>query len=143
MTRSPMPSRRIPSSASATVLSASSNGKSLRACSTTRELKSGMPVRSGIHHFYPMNDAFAFQNLFRFAEIIAHVALRFDPRDVALDSVGKIDLWFVANRADARDVAGEVAHLAGTKFATRNRRDVDLERIRNGFCNFTDRRTTT
>src|SRR5438128_7762684 len=131
MTRSPMPSRRIRSSASATVLSASSNGKSLRACSTTRELKSGMPVRSGIHHFYAMNDAFAFQNLFRFAEIIAHVGLRFDPVNVALDSIGKNDLWFVADRADARDVAGEVAHFARAKFTTRDRRNVDLERVGN------------
>src|SRR5712691_4776229 len=131
MTRSPMPSRRMRSSASATVLSASSNGKSLRACSTTRELKSGMPASSGIHHFYAMNDAFAFQNLFRFAEIIAHVSLRFDPGDVALDAFGKIDLWFVADRADPGCVTGEVAHLAGTKLAPRGRRDVDLERSGN------------
>src|SRR2546430_12303945 len=95
MTRSPMPSRRMRSRASATVRSASRRGKSLRACSTTRESRSGMPASSGIHHFYAMNDAFAFQNLFGGAEIIAHIGLSLDPVDVALDSLGQLNLRFV------------------------------------------------
>src|SRR3954466_4902100 len=54
-----MPSRRIRSSASATLIRASSNGKSFRACSTIDELKSGSLTASLIAHPYANNDRFA------------------------------------------------------------------------------------
>src|SRR4029453_8818560 len=117
------------SSASATLMSASNSGKSFRAYSTTGESKSGIPPGSSIHHFYSMNDAFAAQNLRRFAEIIADVRLRPDPIDVAPDALGKIDTRLVTGGANTRCVAGQMAHLARTKFAVYLRRDVDFERI--------------
>src|SRR2546428_8347324 len=127
------------SSASATLLSASRSGKSLRACSTTGALKSGMPVSSGIHHFYAMDDAFAFQNVFRFAEIIAYVALGFDPLDVTADAIGELDLRFVANRIHLGGVARQVTHFAPAEFTARDRCDVDLECSRNYLRDFADR----
>src|ERR1043166_799452 len=135
-----MPSRRIRSSASATFRSASSSGKSLRACPRTGELKSGIPTVSGIRHFYPMDDAFALQNFFGFAEVIAHVGLGLDPIDVALDAISELDLRFVADRADLGRVAGEMAHFAGAKFAARNWLDIDLQRGGNRFSDFADGR---
>src|SRR5256885_3812795 len=134
-----MPSRRMRSSAAATVMSASRIGKSLRACSPTGELKSGMPAVSGIPNFYPMNDAFALQNLLRFAEVIADIRLGADPIDVALDSRFQLNLRFVAGRTNLRGVAREMAHFAGTKFAPRFRFDVDLERGGNNFGNRANR----
>src|SRR5437773_5580651 len=139
MTRSPTPSRRMRSSASATVLSASKSGKSLRACSATGELKSGMPAVSGIPNFYAMNDAFALQNLLRFAEIIADVGLGADPIDVTLNSLFQLDLRFVTGRTDFLCVACEMSHFAGTKFAPRFRLDVDLKGGGNDFGNFANR----
>src|SRR5437660_9461935 len=139
MTRSPTPSRRMRSSASATVMSASRSGKSLRACSPTGELKSGMPAVSGIPNFYAMNDAFALQNLLCFAEIIADVGLGADPIDVALDSLFQIDLRFVAGRTNFRGVARRITHFAGTKFALRFGFDVDLKGGGNDLGDFANR----
>src|ERR1043166_9235598 len=135
-----MPSRRIRSSASATFRSASSSGKSLRACPRTGELKSGIPTVSGIRQFYPMDDAFALQNFFGFAEVIAHIGLGLDPIDVALDALSELDLRFVANRTELGRVTGQMAHFAGAKFAARNWLDVDLERGGNRFGDFADGR---
>src|SRR5438034_11110295 len=98
------------SSASATRMSAFRSGKSFRAYSMTGELKSGMPTCSVIHHFYSMNDAFAAQNPGSFSKIIVHVALRFDPIDVAPDAFGKIDMWLVTGGANGRRVAGWMSH---------------------------------
>src|ERR1700716_555617 len=92
MTRSPTPSRRMRSSASATLIFASSSGKSFRACSTIDELKSGILTASLTARLYAMNDAFAAKNVRRFAEIITHVSLLADPVQVTLDARGEIDL---------------------------------------------------
>src|SRR6266404_4833248 len=143
MTRSPTPSRRIRSSASPTVISASRSGKSFRACSITGELKSGMPPRSGIPNLYLMNDPFAAQNLFRIAEVIADVGLGADPIDVARDSDFEFDLRFVAGRANLRRIAGEMAHFAGSKFAACFWFDVDLEQSRKNLRHFADRCSLT
>src|SRR6516164_3132826 len=100
MTRSPTPSRRIRSSAWAIVMFASRSGKSFRECSTTGELKSGMPGVSGILHFYSMNDAFSLQNLFRLTEIIADIRLGFNPIDVTLNALFESDLRLIAGRTN-------------------------------------------
>src|SRR5437016_8383950 len=101
MTRSPTPSRRMRSSASATLMFASSNGKSFRACSTIDELKSGILTASLTARLYAMNNPFAAKNVGRFAEIIAHVGLLPDPIEITPDPGREIDLWRVAGRADA------------------------------------------
>ena len=54
-----------------------------------------------------MNDAFAAQNLLRFAEVIANVGLGADPIDVALDAVLEPDLWLVTGCANLGRVAGD------------------------------------
>src|SRR2546423_13188471 len=100
MTRSPTPSRRIRSSASATLMFASSSGKSSGACSTIDELKSGILTASLTARLYAMNDAFAAKNVRGFAEIIADVGLLADPIKVTPDAGGEIDLRRVAGRAD-------------------------------------------
>src|SRR5438045_4820057 len=91
MTRSPTPSRRMRSSASATLIFASSNGKSFRACSTIDELKSGILTASVTAYLYPMNDAFAPKNVRCFAEIIANIGLLADQIEVTAHAGGKID----------------------------------------------------
>src|ERR1700682_3013478 len=136
MTRSPTPSRRMRSSASATFMLAPSSGKSFRACSTTDELKSGILTASLTAYLYAMNDAFAAKNVSGFAEIIAHVRLLADPIKITPDARGEIDLRRIARSADAFGVAGEMPHLAGTKFAVCFRRDVDVERVGNLFGDF-------
>jgi len=60
-------------SASATLMSASRSGKSFPRVLDNWRIEIGIPPGSSIHHFYSMNDAFAAQNLRRFAEIIANV----------------------------------------------------------------------
>src|SRR5947207_11721958 len=105
MTRSPIPSRRMRSSAAATLIVASSSGKSFRACSTTNELKSGILTASLTARLYPMNDPFAAKNVRGFAEIIAHVGLLPDPIEITPDTGGEIDLRRVAGGADAVDGA--------------------------------------
>src|SRR2546421_11709888 len=100
MTRSPTPSRRMRSSAPATLIAASARGKSFRACSTIDELKSGILTASLTARLYAMNNAFAAKNVRRFAEIIAHVDLLADPIKVTPDASGEIDLRRVAGRAD-------------------------------------------
>src|SRR3979411_49294 len=92
MTRSPTPSRRMRSSASATLMLASSSGKSFRACSTIDELKSGILTASLTARLYSMNDAFAAKNVRRFAKIIAHVGLLPDPIEITAAPVGQIQL---------------------------------------------------
>src|SRR5205085_12378707 len=136
MTRSPTPSLRMRSRAAATLISASRSGKSLRACSTICELKSGMLTASVITDFYAMNDPFAAKNIRRFAKIIAHVGLLTDPIEITADASGEIDLRRVSSRADAFRVAGEMAHFAGTKFAIHFRRDVNAKCIGNSFGHF-------
>src|SRR5882724_7372424 len=100
MTRSPTPSLRMRSSASATLISASSNGKSFRACSTIDELKSGILTASLTARLYAMNNAFAAKNVRGFAEIIAHIGLLVDPIEITPDAGGEIDLRRVTGRAD-------------------------------------------
>src|ERR1700704_976066 len=100
MTRSPTPSRRMRSSASATLIFASSSGKSFRACSTIDELKSGILTASLTARLYPMTDALAAKNVRRFAEIIAHVGLVADPVQITPEAGGEIDLRRVACGAD-------------------------------------------
>src|SRR5438105_8929217 len=90
MTRSPTPSLRMRSSAAATLISASRSGKSLRACSTIGELKSGMLTASVITDFYAMNDPFAAKNIRCFAKVIAHVGLLTDPIEITADASGEI-----------------------------------------------------
>src|ERR1700719_2660816 len=124
MTRSPTPSRRMRSSASATLMFASSSGKSFRACSTTDESKSGILTASLTARLYAMNDAFAAKNVCSFAEIIAHVGLLANPIEVPSDTGGEIDLRRVAGGADAFGSTRSVAHLSGTKFAVHLRRGV-------------------
>ena len=53
-----------------------------------------------------MNDAFAAQNPDGFTKIIAYVALRLDPIDVALDAFGQIDTWLETGGANACRVTG-------------------------------------
>ena len=77
-----------------------------------------------------MNDAFALQNFFGLAEVIANIGLGFNPIDIALNSVFQLDLRFVTGRPDQFRIAGEMAHFAGTKFAARFQFDVDLEESR-------------
>src|ERR1041384_6966293 len=133
MTRAPPPSRRMRSSASATLIRASSSGKSFRACSTIDELKSGILTASLTAYLYAMNDAFAPKNVCGFAEIIANIGLLADPIEVAADTSREIDLRSVARGANARRIAREMAHFAGTKFAVHFGRNVDVERIGNLF----------
>src|SRR5258708_1078704 len=129
MTRSPTPSRRMRSSAAATVIPASSSGKSFRACSTMDEVKSGILTASLTAYLYAMNDAFAAKNVGGFAEVIAHVRLLPDPIKITPDARGEIDLRRISRRADAFRVAGEMPHLAGTKFVVHFRRDPNVERV--------------
>src|SRR3954453_17130826 len=131
MTRSPTPSRRMRSSASATLIRASSNGKSFRACSTIDELKSGILTASLTVYLYAMNDAFAPKNVRRFAEIIADIGLLADPVEVAANAGRESDLGRVAGGANPRRVACQMPHFPGTKFAVHFRRNVDIERIGN------------
>jgi hypothetical protein len=42
-----------------------------------------------------MNNAFVFQDLARFAEVIANVRLLSDPVDVTRDAFPEVDRWFV------------------------------------------------
>ena len=77
-----------------------------------------------------MNDTFAFQDLARFAEVIANVRLLFDPIDIAQDAFPEVDGWFVTCRSSQLSVAGEVAHFAGPKFAVDLGRDVDFQNVR-------------
>src|SRR5687768_17251258 len=121
MTRSPTPSRRMRSSASATLIPAFSSGKSFRACSTTEEWKSGILTVSPTARLYAMNDPFAAKNIRRGAEIIAHVSLLPDPIEIAADAGREIDLRQVARRADAFRPAGEMAHFARAKLTLRFR----------------------
>src|SRR5436190_4039772 len=100
MTRSPTPSFRIRSSASATLMFASSSGKSFRACSTIDELKSGILTASLTARLYEMNNAFAAKNVRGFAEIIAHIGLLADPIEITPDAAGEIDLRRVAGGPD-------------------------------------------
>src|SRR6266403_4033261 len=100
MTRSPRPSRRMRSSASATLIFASSSGKSVRACSATDELKSGILTASLTTRLYPTNDPFAPKNVRGFAEIIAHVGLLADPIEITPDAGGEIDLGRVTRGAN-------------------------------------------
>src|SRR5437764_7546359 len=100
MTRSPTPSRRMRSSASATLIFASSNGKSFRACSTIDELKSGILTASLTAYLYAMNDPFAQKNVGGFAEIITHVRLAADPIEITADARGEIDLRCVSGIAN-------------------------------------------
>src|SRR2546423_10939748 len=100
MTRSPTPSRRMRSSASATLICASSNGKSFRACSTIDELKSGILTASFTGYLYAMNNPFAPKNVGGFAEIIAHVRLLPDPIEVSANAGGEIDLGRVTGGAN-------------------------------------------
>src|SRR5438477_12314016 len=86
-----------------------------------------------------MNDSFAAQNRFRFAEVIANVGLQADPIDVARDSIFESDVRFVAGRADLGRVAGEMAHFTGTKFSARFRFDVDLEKRGENLRDFANR----
>src|SRR2546423_15599367 len=86
-----------------------------------------------------MNDSFAAQNRFRFAEVIADVGLRADPIDVARDSIFESDLRFVAGRADFGRVAGEMAHFTGTKFSARFRFDAALEKGGKNLRDFANR----
>src|SRR5438477_6096380 len=141
MTRSPTPSLRMRSSAAATLISASRSGKSLRACSTIGELKSGMLTASVITDFYAMNDPFAAKNIRRFAKIIAHVGLLPDPVEIPADAAGEIDLRHVAGCTDAFCVAGEMAHFAGTKLAFGFGRYMNAERIGNLLGDFPDAHT--
>src|SRR5687768_5429147 len=129
MTRSPTPSRRMRSSASATLIPAASSGKSLRACSTTDEWKSGILTVSLTARLYAMNDSFAAKNIRRRAEIIAHVRLLPDPIEIATDAGREIDLRRIARRADPLGAAGEMPHFPGTKFSFRFRRELNAERI--------------
>src|SRR5438552_18374219 len=125
MTRSPTPSLRMRSSAAATLISASRSGKSLRACSTIGELKSGMLTASVIPDFYAMNDPFAAKNVRRFAKIITHVGLLPAPIEITADAGGELDLRRVPGRGDASRVGGVMAHFAGPKLAIHFRRDVN------------------
>src|SRR5438876_4244892 len=100
MTRSPTPSRRMRSSAPATLIAASSNGKSFRACATIDELKSGILTASLTARLYAMNNAFAAKNVRGFAEVFAYVGLLADPIKITPDAGGEIDLWRVAGGAD-------------------------------------------
>src|SRR6478609_5058873 len=74
---------------------------------------------------HAMNNAFVFQDLARFAEVIANVRLLSDPVDVTRDAFPEIDSWFVTCGSSQRSIAGEVAHFAGPKFAVHLGRDVD------------------
>src|ERR1700686_427513 len=136
MTRSPTPSLRMRSSAAATLISASRSGKSLRACSTIGELKSGMLTASVITDFYAMNDPFAAKNIRRLGKIIAHIGLLPDPIKITADPGGQIHLRFVSGGADAFAAAGEMPHFAGTKFAFGLGRNVNAERVGNLFGHF-------
>src|SRR5689334_5357987 len=101
MTRSPTPSRRIRSSASATLIFASSNGKSLRACSATDELKSGILTASLTAYLYAMNNPFAPKNVGGFAEIIADVGLLADPIKISANAGREVDLRRVTGGTNA------------------------------------------
>src|ERR1051326_7408040 len=101
MTRSPTPSRRILSSASATLICALRSGKSFRACSTIEELKSGSLTPSFTAYLYAMNDAFAPKNVGRLTEIIPNVGLLPDPVEVTANAGGEIDLGRVAGGANS------------------------------------------
>src|ERR1041385_818766 len=100
MTRSPTPSRRMRSSALATLIFASSNGKSFRACSTIDELKSGILTASLTAYLYAMNDPFAPKNVGGFAKIIADIGLTTDPIEITADARREIDLRCVTDAAN-------------------------------------------
>src|SRR5213075_320349 len=138
MTRSPTPSRRMRSSASATLIFASSNGKSFRACSTIDELKSGILTVSLTAYLYAMNNAFAPKNVRSFAEIIADIGLLADPIEVAIDAGGEIDLRRVTGVANPFGTTRQVPHFAGTKFAVRLRCDMNAECVGNLFGDFSN-----
>src|SRR6478672_4608268 len=115
------------SSASATLIVASSSGKSFRACSSIDELKSVILTASFTARLYPMNDPFAAKNVGRFAEIIADISLLPDPIEITANAGGEIDLRRETGATNPSGVAGEVAHFAGAKFSVPFRRDVDTE----------------
>src|SRR5256714_5238823 len=117
MTRSPTPSRRMRSSASATLIFASSNGKSFRACSTIDELKSGILTASVTAYLYAMNDAFAPKNVRSFAEIIADIGLLEDPIEVTADAGGDIQPRCVTGAANPFADASYAPPFARTTFA--------------------------
>src|SRR5205085_9660284 len=114
------------SRACATLILASSNGKSFRACSTIDEAKSGILTASLTAYLYPMNDAFAAQNVGGFAKIVADVRLLANPIEITPDPGGKINLRRVTRRANPLGAAREVAHFAGPEFAVYFRRDLNV-----------------
>src|SRR6476620_11443342 len=144
-------------------MSASSSGKSFRACWRTGASKSGMVLarftplvlhdrtrfgfaESSRRHrevlarcLDSVNDTFALQNIARFAEVIANIGLLSDPVDVTRDAFAEFDGWFVTGGPRQRGVTREVAHFAGAKFGVDLRRDVDLQNVGKLFRDFANR----
>src|SRR5215212_12152340 len=99
MTRSPTPSRRMVSSASATVMCTRRSGRSLLACVRIGSSKCGMTAGSCTSEHPAMrqpwllpdavDDAFVAQDLGRFAEVVLHVGLLTDPIEVASNAGGE------------------------------------------------------
>ena len=65
--------------------------------------------------------------------------MRANPIDVALNAIFKFNLRFVAGGADFCYVARQMSHLAGTKFTTRLRFNVDLEQLGKNLLDFANR----
>src|SRR5205823_9670671 len=83
-----------------------------------------------------MDDAFVAQNFCRFAEIIAHVALRTNPIKITAESFFQIHLRNITRSPDPFCPADKMPHLSGPKLAIDFRRDLYSERIGNSLRNF-------
>src|ERR1700720_1651612 len=89
-----------------------------------------------------MHDAFAAQNRFRFAEIIADIGLFANPIQITPDAGSKIDLRLVTGGANTGDVTGEMAHFPRTKLPVYFWSDVNLQRRAKLFRDFANRRSS-
>src|SRR5438477_12525255 len=83
-----------------------------------------------------MDNAFVAQNFCRFAEIIAHVALRTNPIKITAESFFQIHLRNITGSPDPFCAADKMPHLSGPKLAIDFRREPYSERIRNSLLNF-------
>src|SRR5437764_10098193 len=83
-----------------------------------------------------MYDALVPENTLCLAEVIANVGLFAYPVEVPADSLRQIDLRFVTSRGDAFGIAGQVPHLAGTKFTLGFRRNPNPQRFGYVFGDF-------